>query len=84
MEAVKLHSVPYHDPETIRNAALRFITQVEEGIHFPLLATGTIILGPEPIALHDTWAECFEEQIQKMVISVLALLGGGPLIYLRN
>jgi len=58
--------VPYHEPEIIREAALRFITQVEADASFPLLATGTLVLGPS--THYKTWSESLEEQAQAAAI----------------
>uniref|UniRef100_A0A8H7NHM3 Uncharacterized protein n=1 Tax=Bionectria ochroleuca TaxID=29856 RepID=A0A8H7NHM3_BIOOC len=67
---MQLRCVPYHDPEIIRNAALRFIAQVEAGASFPLLATGTLVFGPEAVIRYETWDAWFEEEAQKMAINL--------------
>ncbi len=56
-------AVPYHEPEVIREAALQYITEVEEGASFPLLATGSLILGPE--LRYEKWSLFLEEEAQK-------------------
>ncbi|KAK4243025.1 hypothetical protein C7999DRAFT_18553 [Corynascus novoguineensis] len=55
--------VPYHQPEIIRKAALQFITQVDGGALFPLLATGSLVLGPE--LCFEKWSSYIEEEAQK-------------------
>lgn len=60
--------VPYYDPETIRKAAFKFLTRIENGASFPLLATGTLVLGPE--FCYKTWDEWLEGMAQKAAIEI--------------